>query len=179
MVARHMRLLVTRPLCLQASGRAAKASKENAPNPAKGKPSKKGKDGPSFGLGKGSPLIRSLIHSTATQWAPDPDSSQAKGHDSTDGASSDTLTQVVQLARQLQSSGEEEAGQASVPETLGEAAEAVGRRTVMQLQQALKVRPLQSGCLLHRPYGGEMSHPAVVSTSNSSFLLQMHKQLTN
>ncbi|KAL3157584.1 hypothetical protein ABBQ32_012034 [Trebouxia sp. C0010 RCD-2024] len=122
----------------QASGKAAKVSKENAPNQAKGKPSKKGKDGPSFGLGKGTPLIRSLIHSTAPQWALDPDSSEAKGHDSTDGASSDTLTQVVQLARQLQSSGEEEAGQASVPETLGEAAGAVGRRTVMQLQQALK-----------------------------------------
>ena len=136
-------LLVTLWLCIQASSKAAKVSKENAPNQAKGKPSKKGKEGPSFGLGKGTPLIRSLILSTASQWASDSDSSQAAPHDNANGASSDTLTQVVQLARQLQGSGEEEAGQASVPETLGETPGAVDRRTVMQLQQALKVCPLQ------------------------------------
>lgn len=132
--------------CLQASGKAAKASKQDAPSQVKGKPGKKGKDGPSFGLGKGSILMRGLIHSTVPQWASDSDTSQAASLDSADGASSGTLSQVVQLAQQLQSSGEEEAGQGSVPETLGEAAGAVDRRTAMQLQQALKVRALQSEC---------------------------------
>lgn len=125
----------------QASGKSPKASKQDAPNHAKGKPSKKGKEGPSFGLGKGTVLIRSLIDSTSSQWASDSDQAAA------DGASSDTLSQVVQLAQQLQGSGAEEAGQASVPETLGEAPGAVDRRTVIQLQQALKVCPLHSGYL--------------------------------
>ena len=120
-------------MCLQASGKATKASKQEAPGQPKGKPSKKGKEGPSFGVGKGTSLIRTLIDSTSPQWTPDND--QAAGN----GLSSDMLSQVVQLAQQLQSSGEEEAGQASVPETLGEAPGAVNRRTIIQLQQALQV----------------------------------------
>lgn len=122
-------------MSFQASGKAAKASKQEAPSQPKGKPSKKGKEGPSFGLGKGTCLIRSLIDSTVPRRSSD--SHQAAA----DGPSSDTLSQVVQLAQQLQSNGEEEAGQASVPETLGEAPGAVDRRTVIQLQQSLKVRP--------------------------------------
>ena len=128
-------------MCLQASGKAAKASKQDAPSQPKGKPSKKGKEGPSFGLGKGTSLIRSLIDSTSPQWASD------SNHAAAAGASSDTLGQVVQLAQQLQSSGEEEAGQASVPGTLGEAPGSVNRRTVIQLQQALQVCSLQSACM--------------------------------
>ena len=130
-------------MCLQANGKAAKASKQDAPSQPKGKPSKKGKEGPSFGLGKGTCLIRSLVDSTSPHWASD--SNQAAA----DGASNDTLSQVAQLAQQLQSSGEEEAGQASVPETLGEAPGAVKRRTVIQLQQALQVC-LQSACMFPR-----------------------------
>lgn len=118
----------------QASAKVAKASQQDAPSQPKGKPNKKGKGGTSFGLGKGTLLIRSLIDSTSPQWAPDSEQAAA------DGPSAETLSQVVQLAQQLQSSGEEEAGQASVPETLGEAAGSVDRRTVIQLQQALKVR---------------------------------------
>lgn len=123
-------------------GKAAKASQQDAPSQPKGKPNKKGKGSPSFGLGKGSLLIRSLIDSTSPQWASD--SQQAAA----DGPSADTLSQVVQLAQQLQSSREEEAGQASVAETLGEPAGGVDRRTVIQLQQALKVRSFARSCVL-------------------------------
>lgn len=127
---------------LQASRKTAKAGNQEAANPAKGKPSKKGKDRPSFGLGKGTVLMRSLIDSTAPQWTAD--SSQtatANGNvnRTVNGASADVLSQVVQLAQQLQGGGEEEAGQASVPETLGEPAGALDRRTATQLQQALQV----------------------------------------
>ena len=131
-------------MCSQASGKAAKASKQDAPSQPKGKPGKKGKEGPSFGLGKGTCLIRSLIDSTSPRWASD--SNQAAAN----GTSSETLSQVVQLAQQLQSSGEEDAGQASVPETLGEPTGTVDRRTVIQLQQALQVCSLQSACMFPR-----------------------------
>ena len=122
-------------------GKAAKASQQDAPSQAKGKPNKKGKGGTAFGLGKGTLLIRSLIDSTSPQWASDSDQAA-------NGPSADTLSQVVQLAQQLQSSGEEEAGQASIPETLGEAAGSVDRRTVIQVQQALKVRSFGCSCVL-------------------------------
>ena len=58
---------------------------------------------------------------------------------SSNGSSSEGTSHVLQLAQQLQGSGEQEAGQGSVPETLGEASGSLDRRTVMNLQQALKV----------------------------------------
>ena len=123
---------------MQTTGKASKAPKQEAANGAKSKPNKIGKEGPSFGLGKGTGLIRSLIDSTASQWA-----SSNSGNGVADGGA---LSQVLQLAQQLQSSGEEEAGQGSVPETLGEPAVALDRRTATHLQQALKVRTCCKVC---------------------------------
>lgn len=130
---------------MQTTGKASKAPKQEAANGAKAKPNKKGKEGPSFGLGKGTGLIRSLIDSTASQWA---SSSSGNGvaNGSLDSSSGGALSQVLQLAQQLQSSGEEEAGQGSVPETLGEPAVALDRRTATHLQQALKVRTCCKVC---------------------------------
>ena len=145
---------------LQASGKAAKSGKPDAANPARGKPSKKGKDGPSFGLGKGTGLMRSLIDSSASHWTSDSTQAAAPANGTVNGASPDALSQVVQLAQQLQGGGEEEAGQASVPETLGEPAGALDRRTATQLQQACKVchqqlscvRCITTGRLLRKPF---------------------------
>ena len=61
---------------------------------------------------------------------------------SSNESSSEGMSHVLQLAQQLQGSGEQEAGQGSVPETLGEAPGSLDRRTVMNLQQALKVEHL-------------------------------------
>lgn len=130
-------------LALQATGKAPKTAKQEAANGAKPKASKKGKEGPSFGLGKGTVLLRSLVDSTASTW--DTSSSSSSSDAMPDGSSSGGSSgeDVLQLAHQLQGSGEEDAGQGSVPETLGEAAGALDRRTVMNLQRALKVRPLR------------------------------------
>ena len=130
---------------MQTTGKASKAPKQEAANGAKAKPNKKGKEGPSFGLGKGTGLIRSLIDSTASQWASS-SSSNGVANGSFDSSSGGALSQVLQLAQQLQSSGEEEAGQGSVPETLGEPAVALDRRTATHLQQALKVRTCCKVC---------------------------------
>lgn len=61
------------------------------------------------------------------------------GGSSSNASSSEGVSHVLQLAQQLQGSGEQEAGQGSVPETLGETPGSLDRRTVMNLQQALKV----------------------------------------
>ncbi len=122
-------------ILVQASGKLSKAAKAEAANGAKSKGNKKAKEGPSFGLGKGTVLIRSFIDSTASQWA----SSSDNGSALPNGSSSEGVSQVLQLAQQLQGSGEEDAGQGSVPETLGQAPGALDRRSAVHLQQALKV----------------------------------------
>ena len=130
-------------VALQATGKAPKAAKQEAANGAKPKAGKKGKEGPTFGLGKGTVLMRSLVDSTASTW--DTTSSSSGSSDAMPNVSSSgrsSAEDVLQLAHQLQGSGEEDAGQGSVPETLGEAAGALDRRTIMNLQRALKVRPL-------------------------------------
>ncbi len=55
-------------------------------------------------------------------------------------SSGEGVSHVLQLAQQLQGSGEQEAGQGSVPETLGEAPGSLDRRTVINLEQALRVQ---------------------------------------
>ncbi len=93
-------------------------------------------------MGKGTVLIKSLIDSTASQWDSNTTitSSRAMPNgSSSNGSSGEGVSHVLQLAQQLQGSGEEEAGQGSVPETLGEAPGSLDRRTVLNLQQALKV----------------------------------------
>ena len=121
---------------LQASGKAPKAAKPDSANGAKPKGNKKGREGPSFGLGKGTVLVRSFIDSSASHWDP---SSSSDG--ASNGASGEGSSQVLQLAQQLQGSGEEDQGQGSVPETLGEGPGLLDRRTAAHLQHALKVTP--------------------------------------
>ncbi|DBA86294.1 TPA: hypothetical protein ACH3X1_005790 [Trebouxia sp. C0004] len=125
----------------QAYRKAPKAAKQQAANGAKPKASKKGKEGPSFGLGKGTVLIKSLIDSTASQWDWNPTITPTRAMpdgSSSNASSGEGMSHVLQLAQQLQGSREEEEGQGSVPETMGEAAGSLDRRTVMNLQQALK-----------------------------------------
>lgn len=56
----------------------AKPAKQAASNTGKGKPAKKGKGGPSFGLGKGTAIVRAFVSHAIAQQA-----QGAASHDST------------------------------------------------------------------------------------------------
>lgn len=149
---------------LQATGKAPKAAKQEAANGAKPKASKKGKEGPSFGLGKGTVLLRSLVDSTASTWDTNSSSSSNSSDAMPNGSSSGRSSgqDVLQLAHQLQGSGEEDAGQGSVPETLGEAEGVLDRRTIMNLQHALKVRPVCKMSCMTKVHASGVGRPCLM-----------------
>ena len=62
----------------------AKPAKQAPANAAKAKPSKKGKGGPSFGLGKGTLLVRAFVNDAVAEAVRAPTTSKAEKADGQD-----------------------------------------------------------------------------------------------